>query len=148
MTAVSAHVQPCVRSAGQGGEMTRRAARARCVSFVGVCGEHQRRALQRRPDGGMPTFWVGQASRPAIRRPHSPGRCPGTPAPKGVPIEAQRSGFDGERRSSEMSELSPKAEARDMELAPTRSRRPGPWPSRRSWTICWQMSPNKELSYL
>jgi len=30
---------------------------------------------------GSPPAWVGQASRPAIRRPHSPGRCPGTPCP-------------------------------------------------------------------
>ena len=29
--------------------------------------------------GGCPPIWVGQASRPAIRRPHSPGRCPGIP---------------------------------------------------------------------
>ena len=37
-------------------------------------------------------------------------------------IEAQRSGFDLERRSSAMSELSAQLEARDMELAPTRGR--------------------------
>ena len=36
-------------------------------------------------------------------------------------IKAQRSGFDSERRGSEMSELSAKPEARDMELASTRS---------------------------
>ena len=35
--------------------------------------------------------------------------------------KAQRSGFDAERRRDEMSELSPKAEAKDMESAPTRS---------------------------
>ena len=36
--------------------------------------------------GGCLPFWVGQASRPAIRRPHSPGPCPGTPLPpKGGP---------------------------------------------------------------
>ena len=40
-------------------------------------------------------------------------------SPEGVPIEAQRSGFNGERRHSEMSELSPKAEAKDMELVLT-----------------------------
>ena len=40
--------------------------------------------------------------------------------PIGAPIEAQRSGFDGERRSSEMGELLPQAKARNMELAPTR----------------------------
>ncbi len=33
-----------------------------------------------------------------------------------APIEAQRSGFDGERSRSGMSELSPQAEANDMEL--------------------------------
>ena len=33
--------------------------------------------------GECPPIWVGQASRPAIRRPHSPGRCPVPPAPKG-----------------------------------------------------------------
>ena len=38
----------------------------------------------------------------------------------GAPMGAQRSGSHGERRSSEMSELSPQAEAKDMELAPTR----------------------------
>ena len=37
-------------------------------------------------------------------------------------IEAQRSGFDLERRHSEMSELSPKAEAKDMELVLTMAR--------------------------
>ena len=37
------------------------------------------------------------------------------------PSGAQRSGSARERRGSGMSELSPKAEARDMELAPTRS---------------------------
>ena len=31
--------------------------------------------------GGCLPFWVGQASRPAIRRPHSPGLRPGTPYP-------------------------------------------------------------------
>ena len=31
--------------------------------------------------GGCLPFWVGQASRPAIRRPHPPGLCPGTPYP-------------------------------------------------------------------
>ena len=36
-------------------------------------------------------------------------------------FEAQRSGFKSERRGSEMSELSAKPEARDMELASTRS---------------------------
>ena len=36
-------------------------------------------------------------------------------------IEAQRSGFDLERRHSEMSELSPEAEAKDMELVSTRA---------------------------
>ena len=35
-------------------------------------------------------------------------------------IKAQRSGFDSERRRSEMSELWPKAEAKDMELASTK----------------------------
>ncbi len=37
----------------------------------------------------------------------------------GAPAKANFS-FCGERRSSEMSELSPKAEARDMKLATTR----------------------------
>jgi len=37
----------------------------------------------------------------------------------GSPIEAQRSGFDGERSRSGMSELSPQAEANDMELTAT-----------------------------
>ena len=36
-------------------------------------------------------------------------------------LKAQRSGFELERRGSGMSELSAKPEARDMELAPTRS---------------------------
>ncbi len=43
-------------------------------------------------------------------------------APIGAPAEAQRSGFGGERRGSEMAELSAKLEAKDMELAPTLSR--------------------------
>ena len=45
----------------------------------------------------------------------------------GAPMGAQRSGSHGERRSSEMSELSPQAEAKDMELATTKdpTRRPG-----------------------
>ena len=45
----------------------------------------------------------------------------------GAPMGAQRSGSHGERRSSEMSELSPQAEAKDMELAPTKdpTRQPG-----------------------
>jgi len=38
---------------------------------------------------------------------------------KGAPIEAQRSGFDGERSPSEMSDLSPQAEGSDMELGAT-----------------------------
>ncbi len=37
----------------------------------------------------------------------------------GAPTEAQRSGFGGERSRSEMSELSPQAEANDMELGAT-----------------------------
>ncbi len=37
----------------------------------------------------------------------------------GAPIEAQRSGFDGERSRSGMSELSPQAEVNDMELTAT-----------------------------
>lgn len=37
----------------------------------------------------------------------------------GAPAEAQRSGFGGERSRSEMKELSPQAEASDMELAAT-----------------------------
>ena len=49
-------------------------------------------------------------------------------------IEAQRSGFDLERRHSEMSELSPQAEAKDMELVLTKSVliavRVHPFPSR------------------
>ena len=41
--------------------------------------------------GGCPPIWVGQASRPAIRRPHSPGRCPGIPLPlKGCKSAIQR----------------------------------------------------------
>ena len=43
--------------------------------------------------------------------------------PTGAPAEAQpaqRAGFAGRRSRSEMSELSPKGEARDMELAATR----------------------------
>ena len=41
-----------------------------------------------------------------------------------APAEAQRSGFGGKRRRSGMSKFSPlSAETRDMELAPTRSRR-------------------------
>ncbi len=36
-------------------------------------------------------------------------------------FKAQRSGFESERRHSEMSELSPKAEAKDMELVSTRA---------------------------
>lgn len=45
----------------------------------------------------------------------------------GDPMGAQRSGSHGERRSSEMSELSPQAEAKDMKRAPTKdpSRQPG-----------------------
>ena len=49
-------------------------------------------------------------------------------------LEAQRSGFELERRHSEMSELSPKAEAKDMELVSTKSVliavRAHPFPSR------------------
>ena len=37
----------------------------------------------------------------------------------GTPIEAQRSGFDGERSRSEMSEPCPQDRANDMELAAT-----------------------------
>ena len=37
------------------------------------------------------------------------------------PSEIETAGFDFERRSNEVSELSPKAEARDTKLAPTRS---------------------------
>lgn len=39
------------------------------------------------------------------------------PAKSGAPIEAQRSGFDGERRSGGVSELSPLAEAKDTQHA-------------------------------
>ena len=44
--------------------------------------ERPARVAQRAPRrGGCPPSWVGQASRLAIRRPHSPGRSPGTPCP-------------------------------------------------------------------
>ena len=45
----------------------------------------------------------------------------------GAPMGAQRNGSHGERRSSEMSELSPQTKAKDMELAPTKdpTRQPG-----------------------
>lgn len=41
------------------------------------------------------------------------------PAESGAPIEAQRSGFDGERRPSEMSEPCPQDGVSDMELGAT-----------------------------
>ena len=46
----------------------------------------RRRAFAETPRwGGCLPFRVGQASRSAIRRPHSPGRCPDPPALKGGP---------------------------------------------------------------
>ena len=49
----------------------------------------------------------------------------------GAPAKAQRSGFCGERSRSGMDELSPRAEAKDMELAATLSRFGlGAWPGR------------------
>ena len=58
------------------------------------CGQPRHRAVGAPGEGSAETprwggclpFRVGQASRPAIRRPHSPGPCPGTPLPpKGGP---------------------------------------------------------------
>lgn len=64
--------------------------------------------------------------------PYSPpeGDASPTEPEKGTPVEAQRSGFDGERRHGGADELSPKGEARDAQLAPARDK-PAP-KSRRS----------------
>lgn len=56
--------------------------------------------------------------------PYSPPPGDGVPAEskEGDPIEAQRSGFDGERRHSAANELSPQGEARDAQLVPTKDK--------------------------
>ncbi|MBQ8851622.1 MAG: hypothetical protein IJZ66_04195, partial [Oscillibacter sp.] len=50
----------------------------------------------------------------------------------GAPAEDRVSGFGGERRHSEVRELSPEAEAKDTELVPTRR-----MPSDAKWAL-WQ----------
>ena len=59
---------------------------------------------QKRPDGGMPTFLGGASIASGYTPPALAGALPRHPLPQGVPIKAQRSGFDGERRRREMSE--------------------------------------------
>lgn len=56
--------------------------------------------------------------------PYSPPVGDGVPAEskEGAPIEAQRSGFDGERRHSAANELSPQGETRDAQLVPTKDK--------------------------
>ncbi len=89
--------------------------------------------------------------------PYSPPEGDGTPAdPKtGAPIEAQRSGFDGERRHSGADELSPQGEASERSLcrradkpaaAPKRPRREKSAPDHNpeAFEIFWEAYPRKD----